>query len=159
MSVFCCIYYLNITLLCNWFEQKPLPGKYRLWKTWLPRDQVKPSCTQPASGTNNFSAIIHFGLSSGTGVRPSIHWMCNLPPTSSMAIRFFKATWLFSCRLCTKENCIGKTMKATQANPWQDQQTKKTFGDAWNAPNVSAKRRDIIFNALSHRSLTPGICR
>lgn len=71
MSVFCRFYYLNITLLCNWFEQKPLPGKYRLWKTWLPRDQVKPTCTQPASGTNNFSAIIHFGLSSGTGVRPS----------------------------------------------------------------------------------------
>lgn len=51
---------------------KAVAGKYRLWKTWLPRDQVKPTCTQPASGTNNFSAIIHFGLSSGTGVRPSI---------------------------------------------------------------------------------------
>lgn len=49
---------------------KAVAGKYRLWKTWLPRDQVKPTCTQPASGTNNFSAIIHFGLSSGTGVHP-----------------------------------------------------------------------------------------
>lgn len=73
MSVFCCFYYLNITLLCNWFEQKPLPESTDFESLSCQETKLSQLALNrhPAQTTSQPSSILgcHQALVS---VRPSI---------------------------------------------------------------------------------------